>query len=304
MDWPDPDPQWLEPPAPQQAAPNAPSDFLAHRVIAVTGAGRGFGHVVARHLAQAGATLILIDSDASAAAMVASEIEQARRNAPASRSVAAGAGAQAIPIKADLGSQLEVASTFEKISALYGALDGLVHLAAVESKTSFRRLYPGEWNEVFDSQMRAAYLVMHHLVRFCPNAWSLMVLPPEREQDEAQTLALRGALAGLLKGLAKGGMRTAGLVPSRAAGGLESDARLAQVATALAWLGGVPGALVPVQLPPLPSLRDRLGAAFFDPAFDPAYDPAFDPAFDPALDLAPAVASALLADPLDPLAED
>lgn len=211
----------------------------------MTGAGRGFGHAIARAFGLAGATVVVVDADASAAAVVASELESF--------------GAPAIPIKADFAVQVEVATTFEKMLEIFGRLAGVVHLADGVSYTKFRRLHQGEWSDLLDSNARSSYLLLQALGRQASGAWATLVLPPS-DGTEPQTRALRCALCGLVEGVADAGMRANALVPSRTPGGIEADALLARAAVALALpeSRGLSGASLSIALPALPDPREAL----------------------------------------------
>jgi NAD(P)-dependent dehydrogenase (short-subunit alcohol dehydrogenase family) len=212
---------------------------LQNAVIAVTGAGRGYGHAIGRAVGAAGASVIVVDADAEAAAAVASELE--------------ALGAQAIPIKGNFSVQLEVASTFEKMLEIFGALTGVVHLADGVSHTKFRRLHEAEWSDLLDHHARSSYLLLQSLGLKAKGAWATLVLPPA-DGLEPQVRALRGLLCGLVEGLSESGVRANGLIPSRPSGGLEADALLAQAALALALphTRGLSGASLHVALPALP----------------------------------------------------
>ena len=219
-------------------------------VVVVTRSGRGFGHACARALGRAGATLIVVDPDSSAAAVVASELE--------------AMGAQAIPIKADFAVQPEVTDTFEKVLAIFGSIAGLVHVADGVSHTAFKRLHSGEWSEMMDSHARSTYLVLQNLVRHARGAWGTVVLPPA-DSGEPQTRALRGAICGLVDGLSDLGVRVNAVQPSRASGGADADALLGEAVLALATRAsrGVSGANLKVSLPALPDPLESLPPEIF-----------------------------------------
>jgi 3-oxoacyl-[acyl-carrier protein] reductase len=229
----------------------APMNMLTNSVIAVTNAGHGFGHAVAKALARAGATVIVVDTNPEAAASVASELE--------------ALGAQAIPIKGDFSVQLEVNNTFAKMLELFGSLTGIVHVADGTSSTSFQQLSEGEWSELFEQHARSSYLLARTLARASRNAWGILVLPPAHNQ-QPQTRALRGCLSELIAGLASKGVRINGLIPSRASAGLDLDAPLAQAAVSLAIpsSSAMTGAVINVQLAPAPEARSNVPREFYD----------------------------------------
>jgi NAD(P)-dependent dehydrogenase (short-subunit alcohol dehydrogenase family) len=219
--------------------------------VLVTRAGRGFGHASARALGSAGATVIVIDPDADAAALVASEVEEA--------------GAEAIPIKADFAVQPEVIDTFAKVLEIYGSIAGMVHVADGASNTPFRRLGTGEWGELMDSHARSTFLALQALARNAKGAWSTVILPPA-DALEPQTRALRDLLCGMVEGIADLGSRANTILPSRASAGAGADALVGEAALTLALpqSKGVSGASLRVTLPALPDMRESLPPEAFE----------------------------------------
>ncbi len=220
------------------------AEALENAVIAVTNAGHGYGHAIARALGKAGASVIVIDQNAEAASMVASELD--------------AMGVQAIPIKADCSVQLEVGNSFDKILGIYGNLDGLVHVADAVSHTHFRRMAEAEWMDLFD-HARATFLLLNHLTRRCKNSWATVVLPPA-DGLEPQTQSLRSSLTGLVFGLSEVGVRVNAVLPSRASGGMVADKPLAEavLSFALPSSQGLSGATVKVVMPALSETNNDL----------------------------------------------
>ncbi len=224
---------------------------LQNAVLAVTNAGHGYGHAIARALGKVGANVIVVDPEAAAAAVVASEIE--------------AAGGRAIPIKADTSVQLEVSNTIEKIRTIFGALAGVVHVTDGASQTAFPKLIEAEWSELMDDHARSSYLLLRALQRRSASTWATLVLPPD-DHTQPQMRAIRGYLTELTLGLSHDGVRVNALVPSRIAGNLELDAPLAEAAVSLALPSsrGITGAVVRVRLPALPDPRASLPREVFE----------------------------------------
>jgi 3-oxoacyl-[acyl-carrier protein] reductase len=222
---------------------------LENTVIAVTSAGRGFGHSIAKALSLAGATVICVDANPEAASLTAAELERL--------------GAQSIPIKGDCSVQLEVSNTFHKMLEIYGSINGLIHIADQASSTPFKKLLESEFSEMLETTARSSYLMLQMLQKRCPNAWATLVLPPQ-QTNEPQTRALRAYLSGLVGGLSETGMRVNGLVPSRAAGGLEFDARLGESAVSLALTAsrGITGQTIGVTLSEVRDVRSSIPREF------------------------------------------
>ncbi|HEX2865222.1 MAG TPA: SDR family NAD(P)-dependent oxidoreductase [Deinococcales bacterium] len=218
---------------------------LQNAVIAVTNAGRGFGHAAARALGRAGATVIVVDADAEAAAAVASELEAIE--------------AVAVPIKGDFTIQAEVSLTFDKITEIFGNLAGLVQVADGVSSTPFRRLHSGEWNDYLDTNVRSTFLLLQALRKNFKEAWATVVLPP-LDSTEPQTRAARNALCGLIDGLAEEGQRVNAVQPTRSSAGLDLDQALglAVLGLAIPATGAVTGSTMRVALPPVPDPLEGL----------------------------------------------
>jgi NAD(P)-dependent dehydrogenase (short-subunit alcohol dehydrogenase family) len=93
--------------------PGLPALFdLSGRVAVVTGGGGALGRVVAGALAQAGASVAVLDLSRDAAAAVAAGL---------------GESSQAIGVGADLSSEAEVDRAFEEIDQAFGGVDILVN---------------------------------------------------------------------------------------------------------------------------------------------------------------------------------
>jgi 3-oxoacyl-[acyl-carrier protein] reductase len=217
----------------------------------VTGAGRGFGHSIARALGLAGATVMVVDGDAEAASGTAAELERL--------------GIQSIPIKGDCAVQLEVSHVFNKILEIYGGITGLVHVADGVSVTPFKKLVEAEFSEMLEVNARSSYLMLQALLKRAPNAWGTLILPPDNN-NEPHTRALRSYLSGLIGGLADMGVRCNALVPSRSAGGIEFDARLGESALSLALPAsrGISGQTIGVTLSPLPEIKKVIPREFLE----------------------------------------
>ena len=94
------------------------SQQLAGKVAVVTGASKGIGAAIARHLAAAGAAVVVnFAHDAQGADRVVAEI--------------AAAGGQALTLRADVTSEAEVARLFDETVRQLGRLDILVNNAGI-----------------------------------------------------------------------------------------------------------------------------------------------------------------------------
>ena len=120
----------------------------------VTGAGHGIGRVIAASLAAAGARVAVLDTDAAAAAKVASTLD----------------GALAVPV--DVADEIEVDRTIATVADTFGGLDILVNNAAI---TGTGRSGPlggrvldlpiAQWRRVIDVNLTGAFICAQSAAR-------------------------------------------------------------------------------------------------------------------------------------------
>ena len=102
----------------------------------MTGGARGIGRAVATALAQAGASVALLDSDAAAVAAT-------------SRAVAARAGQRTLAVPADVRVQAQMDRAVATTLAAFGQLDVFVANAGVWSHGLLTEVPEREWDRVF-----------------------------------------------------------------------------------------------------------------------------------------------------------
>ena len=105
------------------------------RVIIVTGAATGLGLAAALRLAQEGARLALVDVDVAALATVEERL------------AAADAGAELLPIMADMSDEDQVRSAVTRTLEHFGRIDGLYNNAGIEGAQQPLEAFP---TDVFD----------------------------------------------------------------------------------------------------------------------------------------------------------
>lgn len=118
---------------------------LDGKVVAITGASRGIGRVIAAVMARQGARLALLARSEGALAEAASEI-----------------GAAALPIPTDIGDADSVRSAFARIESELGRLDALVNNAAVA--------WPQRLEHATDEALRASVDTNFLGVLYCSRA--------------------------------------------------------------------------------------------------------------------------------------
>ena len=216
-------------------------------MVLVTNVGQGFGRAIALAYGRSSFDVVCADIDVDLASRTAAEIEEQ--------------GGQAIPIQADMTTQMDVLNAFQKVFDIFGHLGGVVHVAAHTSQTPFDHLAEPEFADLFDEDLRSSYLVLRAAVRLLRGAFVVLVLPPE-DADEPHMDAVRGALSELVAGADThfDHLRINAVLPSRAASDPRHDARLVETVRHLGSANseGVGGAVLSVRLPPPPRLVESL----------------------------------------------
>jgi NAD(P)-dependent dehydrogenase (short-subunit alcohol dehydrogenase family) len=216
-------------------------------VVLVTNVGQGFGRAIALAYGQADFDVVCADKDVDLAAKTAAEIEEL--------------GGQAIPIAADMTTQLDVQNAFEKVYEIFGDLSGVVHVAPFESHTRFRDLAEGEFAELLDETFKSSFLTLKTAARMLSRSWLVLVAPP-LDAGEPHMAAMRGAVAELARAFDARyeSLRVNVVVPSRSASDPVHNAALVasilHLSTAAGY--GVSGQELKVKLPPPPRLIESL----------------------------------------------
>jgi 3-oxoacyl-[acyl-carrier protein] reductase len=118
---------------------------LTGKVALVTGASRGIGAAIAKHLATEGASVaITYSKGAEAAASVVKAIESA--------------GGKALAIQADAVDAKAVKAAVEKTVATFGKLDVLVNNAGTAIPKPFEEATPEELDRVIDLNLRGVFV--------------------------------------------------------------------------------------------------------------------------------------------------
>lgn len=111
------------------------------QVAVVTGAARGIGLATARLLAEAGASVALLDVDGEAAAAEAANI-----------------GNKAAAWRCDITSEAAVESAFAEIARRFGRIDILVNNAGAAVRKPAVELSMDEWRRILDLNLGAVFL--------------------------------------------------------------------------------------------------------------------------------------------------
>ncbi len=121
--------------------------ILSGQVAVVTGAARGIGEAVSLRLASLGAHVMLLARDGARLDQVRASIEQS--------------GGTAETVALDLRSPEEIRSFGEGVRAAHGRCDILVNNAGISRiGKPLHELPPEDWQDVFQTNLRAPYLLI------------------------------------------------------------------------------------------------------------------------------------------------
>ena len=129
---------------------------LDGRVAIVTGAGSGLGRGIAQELAEAGASIAVVEIDGDTAAVAAAELAQT--------------GVQARAYPTDVSVSAQVDATFAQVVADLGRLDIVVNNAGIS------RVGP-HTQDVTDEDWHDSIAVMQSAVFYCMRAAGRLMLP-------------------------------------------------------------------------------------------------------------------------------
>jgi NAD(P)-dependent dehydrogenase (short-subunit alcohol dehydrogenase family) len=169
--------------------PGLPALFdLSGRVAVVTGGGGALGRVVAGALAQAGASVAVLDLSRDAAAAVAAGL---------------GESSRAIGVGADLSSEAEVDRAFEEIDQAFGGVDILVNAISAPVDRYEPQDFPlGAWDTMLAANLTSYFL--------CSRAAAQRMIPAGRGGSIVNFGSISGANAlgrgSLAYSVAKGGV--------------------------------------------------------------------------------------------------
>ena len=118
--------------------------ILTDQVALITGAGRGIGRGVAARLAEAGASIAVVDIDSEAAERSASEIQST-------------ASVRTCWFNCDVSDYSQVSPVVDKTIEQFGRLDILVNNAGITRDSLIMRMKPEDWNLVLQVNLTGAF---------------------------------------------------------------------------------------------------------------------------------------------------
>lgn len=124
---------------------------LADKVAVVTGAASGIGREIARTFAQAGASVVIADLDAAAAAATARDLD--------------GAGERTLAVAMDVTSETDVDSGMGAAVARFGRIDILVSNAGIQIVGPLDQLPFADWKRLLAVHLDGAFLTTRAALR-------------------------------------------------------------------------------------------------------------------------------------------
>jgi glucose 1-dehydrogenase len=122
-----------------------PNQLLRGQKALVTGASSGIGEGVARALGAAGADVVVnYIAQPEAARRIADEISRG--------------AVRALPIRADVSKEAEVAAMFDQMLSAWGAIDILVNNAGLQRDAPFTEMTLEQWNTVLGVNLTGMFL--------------------------------------------------------------------------------------------------------------------------------------------------
>ncbi|MFI8220305.1 SDR family NAD(P)-dependent oxidoreductase [Streptomyces sp. NPDC085932] len=129
-------------------------NFLAGKVVAVTGAGRGIGRAVARAAAAEGARVVVNDYGVSVdGASPASEVAEA-----VAKEIVA-AGGDAVAVADDISTMAGGQRVVDAALSAYGRLDGVVCVAGILRERMLFNMTEEEWDPVVATHLKGTFTV-------------------------------------------------------------------------------------------------------------------------------------------------
>jgi 3-oxoacyl-[acyl-carrier protein] reductase len=118
--------------------------ILADQVALITGAGRGIGKGIAVRMAEAGASIVVVDINEQTASDTATEIEK-------------NCSVKTASFGCDVSDYEQVSSVLDQVIERFGRLDILVNNAGITRDTLIMRMKPEDWDIVLKVNLTGAF---------------------------------------------------------------------------------------------------------------------------------------------------
>jgi len=154
---------------------------LEGKVAVVTGASKGIGAAIARHLAAEGAAVVVnYSSSKEGADRVVSEIT--------------GNGGKAVAVQANVAKQADIHRLFAETKKAFGRLDVLVNNAGVYEFTPLENVTPEHFHKLFDLNVLGLILTTQEAVKhFGPAGGSVVNISSVAATSAPATASVYGA---------------------------------------------------------------------------------------------------------------
>lgn len=125
---------------------------LEGKVAVISGAASGIGLGTAKKLAEAGASVALLDINEQTGASALNEVESI--------------GGKAIFIKCDVRSAPDCKNAADKVFSIYGRIDILHNNAGIAIRKNAVDLEPDEWDLALDVSLKGQYLLSKYIIPY------------------------------------------------------------------------------------------------------------------------------------------
>ena len=125
---------------------------LEGKVAVITGASSGIGLGTAKRLAEAGASVALLDIDEPGGEKAVEEIKNI--------------GGKAIFYRCDVTSNSDCKKATENVSREFGRIDILFNNAGIIIRKNIVDLSEEEWDQVLNVNLKTIYLLSHHVIPY------------------------------------------------------------------------------------------------------------------------------------------
>jgi len=119
--------------------------MLDKKVAVVTGSAQGIGKAIAKKLAEAGATVVIVDRTIESSTEAAEEIK--------------ALGFAALPIQCDVANAGEIDVMIKKVQETYPTIDILVNNAGVTRDNLLMRMNEQDWDLVMNINLKGPFLL-------------------------------------------------------------------------------------------------------------------------------------------------